>query len=104
MSDLSGMEQSFALPSLTQMGWEALPPAGPEMPPRRPRSFDVQLDEIEFRRLHAADEIGAIQKLRGEIQLPGAALADPGFIAREKKETGKESSARSNGVTSSSAR
>lgn len=104
MSDLSGMEQSFALPSITQAGWDALPALGLEAPAKRPRSFEVQLDEIEFRRLQAADEIEAIQKLRGEIQLPGAALADPGFIAREKKETGKAWSAGSNGVTSSSAR
>ncbi|MBC5786268.1 hypothetical protein H8N03_25245 [Ramlibacter sp. USB13] len=82
MSDFSGMEHSFALPSATaelQGGLADL----------RQRSYDVKLEEIEFRRLHAADELQAIHKLRSEIQLPGKALADPGFLTREKKETAK---------------
>jgi hypothetical protein len=102
MSDFSGLERSFVL--------AAMPPSADPLPPvrvppsPRVRSFDVPLREIEFRRLHAADEIGAIQQLRGEIRLPGAAKADPGFVSREKKETARGWSVRSNGMTSSSAR
>jgi hypothetical protein len=103
MSDFSGLEQSFALPAMNPVA-DPLPPIHvPEMRPRT-RSFDVPLGEIDFRRLHAADEIVAIQKLRGEIHLPGAAKADPGFMTREKKETARGSSALSNGMTSSSGR
>lgn len=103
MSDFSGLEQSFTLSAMAPPA-DPLPPLHAPTPPLRARSFDVPLREIEFRALHAADEIGAIQKLRGEIQLPGAAKADPGFLAREKKETGRGWSVLSNGMTRSSAR
>jgi len=103
MSDFSVLEQSFALPAITPLA-DALPARPLPSRPERLRCGEVPLEEVEFRRLHAADEIDAIQKLRGEIRLPGAAQADAGFIAREKKETAREWSARSNGMTSSSAR
>ena len=101
MSDLSGFERSFVLG-----------PEGPtpERPPRlRPlpgkgRSYEVPLPQIDFRRVTAVEEIAAVQALRAEIQLPGNAVADPGFLAREKKETGRAWSALSNGATTSSAR
>jgi hypothetical protein len=70
----------------------------------RPRSYDVQLDEVQFHRVRAADEVHAIQKMRAEIQLPGTAMADPGFFSREKKETGRGLSALSSGMRPSLAR
>jgi hypothetical protein len=103
MSDFSGLEQSFTLSAMPPLA-DPLPPVHAPAAPARARTCDVPLHEIEFRALRAADEIGAIQRLRGEIQLPGAAKADPGFIAREKKETGRGWSALSNGMTLSSAR
>lgn len=103
MSDFSGLEQSFALSAMPTLQ-EPLAPLLVPAPAARVRSENVPLEEIDFRPLRAADEIAAIQKLRGEIRLPGAAKADAGFVAREKKETGRGSSARSNGMTSSSAR
>ena len=103
MSDFSGLEQSFALPAMNPLA-DPLPPIHEPRAPSRTRSFDVPLGEIDFRRLLAADEIVAIQKLRGEIHLPGAAKADPGFTTREKKETAKGSSALSSGMTRSSGR
>ena len=75
MSDFSGMEHSFALSSVT-----AELPAG--LPEARERSYDVKLDEIAFRRLQGGDDLHAIHRLRAEIQLPGKALADPGFATR----------------------
>jgi hypothetical protein len=101
VSDFSGMEHSFALPAMTPVAGDA---AGRSVLDGNTRSYDVQLEEIEFRRLHAADEIHAIQKLRNEIQLPGKALADPGFLTREKKETARGSSVHSSGMPISSAR
>ena len=50
--------------------------------------IDLPLDELSFRHLQGADQIGSIVHLRKEIQLPAAAVADPvSFAAREKKET-----------------
>jgi hypothetical protein len=103
VSDFSGMEDSFALPSMASLD-SVLPSLRGILPQARSSSYDVRLDEVEFRRLHAADEIEAVQKMRSEIQLPGTAKADPGFRTREKKETGRGSWVRSNGVTTSSAR
>lgn len=103
MSDFSGLEQSFVLPALAPVDIP-LPHGGLAVPAARGRSCDVQLDEVSFRRLHAADELQAIQKMRAEIQLPGQAMADPGFASREKKEIGTAWSVRSNGMTTSSGR
>jgi hypothetical protein len=98
VSDFSTLEQSFVLPALTP-GVDAPLRGRSVAPPVRTRSYDVKPDEVEFRRLQAADELQAIQKMRTEIQLPGAAVADAGFASREKKEIGTEWSARSNGMT-----
>lgn len=103
MSDFSGLEQSFTLSAMPPLS-DPLPPVHAPAPPPRVRSYEVPLREIEFRALSAADEICAIHKLRDEIALPGAAKADPGFLAREKKETARGWSALSNGMTRSSAR
>ncbi len=103
MSDFSGLEQSFALSAMTTLQ-EPLPPLLVPAPAARARRDNVPLGEIDFRPLRAADEIAAIHKLRGEIRLPGSAKADAGFVAREKKETARGSSAPSSGMTSSSGR
>jgi hypothetical protein len=102
VSDFSGLEQSFTLPALTPE--VSLPPLARGIPEGRERSYDVVLDEVEFHPLRDADAMHAIQKLRAEIQLPGKAVADPAFVTREKKETGRGSSVLSNGMRTSSGR
>lgn len=62
----------------------------------------IRLDELGFRHLRTSAEIDRIKHLREEIQLPGSALADPGFQTREKKETRWALSAHSQHVTNSS--
>lgn len=52
--------------------------------------LELPLDELSFHRLTTTAEIAQIMHLRGEIQLPAAALADPSFHTREKKETNME--------------
>lgn len=49
--------------------------------------LELPLDELSFHRLTTPAQIGQILHLRGEIQLPATALADPSFHSREKKET-----------------
>lgn len=49
--------------------------------------LELPLDELSFHRLTTPAQIGQILHLRGEINLPAAALADPSFRTREKKET-----------------
>ena len=49
--------------------------------------LELPLDELSFHRLASPAEIGQILHLRGEINLPATALADPSFHIREKKET-----------------
>ena len=49
--------------------------------------LELPLDELSFHRLTTTAAIAQILHLRGEIQLPAAALADPSFHTREKKET-----------------
>lgn len=83
--------------SLAQSTAAALFPASLEMPPPRrdetlPQGkvdgrLDLPLDELSFHRLTTPAEIGQILHLRGEINLPATALADPSFHTREKKET-----------------
>lgn len=48
---------------------------------------DIAIDELEIRPLRHPDEIAHVLHLRQEIHLPPAALADPAFASREKKET-----------------
>jgi hypothetical protein len=52
-----------------------------------PSLAQVPVEELRLRHLRTPGEIAQIIHLREEIQLPAAALADPGFRAREKKET-----------------
>lgn len=94
MSDLSALEHSFALPAAT------MPPPMGEPPPL---STDIQPDEVGFRRLRGAHEIGRILHLRSEIQLPASALGDSGFALREKKEMKSAWSVPSSATASSSA-
>lgn len=49
--------------------------------------LDLPLDELSFHRLTTPAQVGQILHLRGEINLPATALADPSFHTREKKET-----------------
>lgn len=66
-------------------------------------SVDVPFAELVFRRLRTGREIAQISHLREEIQLPDAILSDPGFAAREKKETSRGWLARLNAGARSSA-
>jgi hypothetical protein len=94
MSDFSGMEQSFGLM-----------PAGMPMeffePP--PLVIELQPQDVAFRRLRGS-QISRVTHLRSEIQLPASALEDPGFAAREKKETKSAWSAPSFATAKPSAR
>jgi hypothetical protein len=86
MSDFSATEQSFALPSQAgaSLAEEATAAAA---------ATDVQPHEVDFRRLRGAREIARVVPLRQQIALPAAALDDPAFALREKKETRWASSA-----------
>lgn len=77
MSDFTGMEQSFG--SLVA----GTPPAFYEPP----STTELQPQDVAFRHLQGAAAIAGVMHLRTEIQLPAAALSDPGFALREKKET-----------------
>jgi hypothetical protein len=59
----------------------------------RPDGKEVPIDELNFCHLKTPGEIARISHLREEIQLPAGVTADPGFRAREKKETRRASSA-----------
>ncbi|WP_298927003.1 hypothetical protein [uncultured Ramlibacter sp.] len=48
---------------------------------------DIPLEELRFIHLKTHQDIERVRALRGAIQLPAAALSDPYFHAREKKET-----------------
>jgi hypothetical protein len=56
-------------------------------PPKVDNRLEVPLAELTFRHLKSTDEIASIAHLRKEIQLVAAGVADPAFVAREKKET-----------------
>lgn len=66
--------------------------------------LEVPLAELTFRHLHSAEEIAGIVHLRKEIQLVAAGVADPSFVAREKKETRRASWPLSSAAAPSSAR
>jgi hypothetical protein len=51
--------------------------------------LEVPVDKLSFCHLRTPAEIARIRHLRSEIALPEAVLADPGFHAREKKETSR---------------
>jgi hypothetical protein len=61
---------------------------------------EVPVDELVFRHLKTPEEIARVNQLRQQIQLPESVLLDPGFRAREKKETRRASSAPSNAAAS----
>src|SRR4051794_6641192 len=87
MSDLSNLDQSFALPSAGPL---PLPPSLQllrDVPPLPPASTDVEAHEVTFRHLRTQSEIARIVHLREEIRLPTSARADAAFHTREKKET-----------------
>lgn len=89
MSDLSPLDQSFALLPATMV------PSADEMAAYRevPASNDVQPHEVSFRQLRGPREIARILHLRDEIALSAATRADAGFGTREKKEMKSASSA-----------
>lgn len=89
MSDFSGLEQSFAMPSA---------PAGAVEDVSDVDALacnEIQPHEVSFRRLRGHREIAGVLHLRKQIALPAAAVGDPGFAAREKKEMKSGSWARS---------
>jgi hypothetical protein len=100
MSDLSPMEQSFALGPATQETGLPMRVPVPETAPR----LEVSPHEVQLRALTTPREVASIQHLRRQIQLPAGVLASPGFATLEKKETKRGSSPRSSGVISPSAR
>jgi hypothetical protein len=101
MSDLSALEQSFALSPAILM---PLLDESTLLYQPQPASADVQPHEVHFRRLRGASEIGRVLHLRKEIQLPTAAKADAGFAVREKKETKSAWSGVSSGSVNTSVR
>lgn len=70
------------------------PAASPPLPELPAARLEVPVEELGFCHLQTPADIASIRHLRSEIQLPEAVLADPGFDAREKKETSRDLSAR----------
>lgn len=79
MSDLSNLEQSFAIP--------AMPPVHVVEDLGSSNSTELLPDEVGFVRLRGQREITRVQHLRQQLALPTSAVGDPGFATREKKET-----------------
>lgn len=82
MSDLSTLDQSFAL-----MPASVMPPMGEPQALYQPPSNDVQPHEVTFRQLRGPQEIARVLHLRDEIALSSAVRGDAAFTTREKKET-----------------
>ncbi len=99
MSDFSGLEQSFALPS--QPSLAAVEECARYEPPP---PTELQPHEVGFTQLRGAREIARVLHLRGQIALPASAVDDPGFHTREKKETSPASWALSRATVSTSVR
>jgi hypothetical protein len=99
MSDFSGLEQNFALPSQPAMQL-----ADDYASYRTPQPTELQAHEVSFTQLSGARAIARILHLRQQIALPTSAVDDPGFATREKKETTLASSALSCATVSTSAR
>lgn len=76
----------------------------PAPPAKVDNRLEVPLAELTFRHLQTADEIAGIVHLRKEIQLVAAGVADPSFVAREKKETRRASWPLSSAAAPSSGR
>jgi hypothetical protein len=85
-------------PSLRQHA-DTAPPAA-----KVDNRLDVPLAELNFRHLQTTEEIASIVHLRKEIQLVAAGVADPTFVAREKKETRRALSPPSSAAARSSGR
>jgi hypothetical protein len=63
-------------------------PAGFRGVPERPAGdAGAPSESLRFRQLYTPREFSRVLHLREEIHLPAETLADPAFIAREKKET-----------------
>ena len=93
----SAIRAPFEAP-LSRQHAEALP-AG-----RADNRLEVPLSEVTLRHLQGAEEIASIAHLRKEIHLVAAGVADPSFIAREKKETRRALWALSSAAAPSSGR
>ncbi len=74
------------------------------VPAKVDNRLEVPLSEVTFRHLRGAEEIASIAHLRKEIQLVATGVADPSFIAREKKETRRALWALSSAAAPSSGR
>ena len=98
MSDLSGHEQPFTLESASTQ------PLTGKLAHYELSPTELRADEVSFTQLRGPREIARILHLRGQIALPASTADDPGFAAREKKETTWALSARSCGTASASAR
>jgi hypothetical protein len=66
-------------------------PGSSGMPPARALVPGPAPEGLAFHELHTPEEFAQVSHLRGEIQLPEAVRGDPGFAAREKKETSRGS-------------
>ena len=101
MSDLSALEQSFALSPASLM---PLVDGSRLLYQPQPASADVQPHEVHYRRLRGAHDIGRVLHLRNELQLPAAAKGDASFATLEKKETKLAWSGVSSGSVNTSVR
>lgn len=77
---------------------DAPPRPTAQRPPAAVALRDIAIDELEIRPLRHPEEIARVLHLRQEIHLPSAALADPAFASREKKETSTASWPASSGA------
>lgn len=73
-----------------------VPHAPVTAPPHEVQELDIR--ELRFCHLQEPREIARVLHLRQEIHLPSTTVSDPGFAAREKKETRWDLSALLNGV------
>lgn len=99
---------SAALFPSTMRAQQLAPPSPQQEDPvptaRVDNRLEVPLAELSFRHLRTPEEIASIVHLRREIQLVAAGVADPAFVAREKKETRRALSPLSNAAAPSSGR
>ena len=93
MSDFSRLEQSFTLEAQAPRPVDRF--AGDE-----PSPTELHAEEVSFTQLRGPREITRVSHLRGQIALPASTVDDPGFAAREKKETSRVSWAPSCGMAS----
>jgi len=79
-----------------------LPRVAPPPPEQQAGRLDVPIDQLSFRQLRTPAQIARVLPLRQAIALPETVLSDPGFDAREKKETRRGWLARSSAMAPSS--